>query len=102
MTKQALDDPKRMLDFGADAGLDLFQLLLECVDWVALVHSIALARHHGNYQVYFRALRLHFFTLVNTPVVTRVGKDRFLLAMQHCSRLRDLMGVGCSGVECVH
>lgn len=39
MAELALDDAKRMLDFGADAGLDLFQLFLERVDRLALVHE---------------------------------------------------------------
>ena len=58
MPELALDDPKRMLDLGAEAGLDLLQLLLERVTRPALAHRSALARHHGDVPVDMRVLCL--------------------------------------------
>ena len=101
MPELALDDPKRVLDLGADAGLDLLQLLLERVDGSILVHHSALARHHGNVPVDVRVLRLNFLTLVNTPVA-RVRKDLLFLPVQQCSRLGDVVGIGRCGRYRVH
>ena len=101
MPELALDDPKRMLDLGADAGLDLLQLLLERVDGPVLVHPSALARHHGDVPVDVRVLRLNFLTLVNTPVA-RVRKDLLFLPVQQCSRLGDVVGIGRCGRYRVH
>ncbi len=76
MTELALDDTKLVFNFGADAGLNLLQRLLERDDRLALVHGLALPRHDVNVPVRLGVLGLHFFTLVNTPVA-QVGKNGF-------------------------
>ena len=101
MAELALDHAKRVLDLGADAGLELLQLFFERIDRFAFVHGLALARHHGNLPVHLGVLGLHFFTLVNASVA-RVGKDDFFLAMQQGCRLRDVMGIGGGGGDRVH
>jgi hypothetical protein len=101
MPELALDNPKRMLDLGADAGLDLLQLLFERVARSALVHHSALARHHGDVPVDMRVLRLNFLALVNAPVA-RVGIDLLFLPVQQCSRLGDVVRIGRRGRDGVH
>ena len=89
MSKLALDHPKRVLDLGLDAGLELFKLLTQRVDWAALVHSLALARHHGNVPVHIGGLILNLVTLLHDPVA-RVCKYDFFLAVQKGVCLRDV------------
>ena len=47
MAELALDHTKRVFDLGTDAGFDLLQLLLERIDWFALVDDLELARRQG-------------------------------------------------------
>ena len=93
MPELALDDPRRVLDLGADAGLDLLQLLRERFDASILVHHTALPRHHGNVLVDLWVLRLSLLAFVNTPV-TRGRKDLLSLPVQQRSRLSDVVGMG--------
>ena len=82
-----------MLDLGADAGLDLLQLLLESNDGSIIVHHTALARDHGNVPVDLWVLRLNLLAFVNAPV-TRVRKDLLFLPVQQRSRLGDVVCMG--------
>lgn len=101
MAKLALDHAKREFDFGSVDGLELLQLLLECIDRFAFVHGLALAGRHGNMPIHVEVLGLHYFTLVNAPVA-QVGKDHFFLAMHQCRRLGNVLGIGHCGDGRVH
>lgn len=96
MTKLALDHAKQVLDLGTGVGLEFLQLFSQRIDRFALVHGLALARHHGNVPVHLRVLLLDLGTLLNAPVA-RVGKDHFFFAMQQRMRLRDVVGIGSRG-----
>jgi hypothetical protein len=81
--------------------LDHLQLLLERIERFAFVHGFTLARRRGNLQFHTWLMRMHFFTLLNSPIV-RVSKDHFFTAMQQgcCSRI--VMGFGrvsCNGMR---
>ena len=47
-TKLALDDPKGVLNLGADAGLAFFNLVGDGVQWIFKVQGFALSRAHGH------------------------------------------------------
>ena len=101
MAELALDDSKRVLDRGTDAGLEFLQLFSQRIDRAALVHGPALARHHGDVPVHIGVQGLDVFSFVSTPVA-RVGKDHFLFDMQQGMCLRDVVRVGGRGRDRVH
>lgn len=101
VTELALDDPKRMFDLGADAGLGLFQFLQDGTHGSVFFQGPALARHHGNVPLHLWVFGLDFIALFNTPV-TRVGKDIRFLPVQQRVRLGDVVRVGGSGRHAVH
>ena len=87
VAKLPLDHAKRVLNLGADACLELFDLLNERIDRVArLVQLISLARTHGDVPA-------HTGVGVGTPVgalVPRIGKHDGLLAMQQAAAFGDI------------
>lgn len=99
--KLALDDPKRVLYLGSDAGLGLLKLLQHSAHRRVLVQHPTLARHHGHVPFHLGMLGLNFPSLLNTPIA-RVGKDICFLAMQQCVSLRDVVRVGRRGGHAVH
>lgn len=101
VTELLLDDPKRMLHFGADARLDLLKLLSQPVGQALAVEQAPLAGHHGHVPVHVWVLRLHLFALVYAPVA-RVGKDIALLAVQQRGGLGHVVRVGRCGGDGVH
>ena len=48
VTKLAFNDPEWMLDFGPNAGFDLFKLLLQSVNWLLRIQRFALLAFHRN------------------------------------------------------
>ena len=96
-----LDDPKRVFHFGADARLDLLELLGQLVTQALAVEQAPLAGHHGHVPAHFRVLRLNLFALVHPPVA-RVGKDIALLAVQQRGGLGHVVRIGRCGGDGVH
>lgn len=96
-----LDDPKRMLHFGADARLDLLDLLGQLVAQALAVEQAPLGGHHGHVPAHIGVLRLHLLALVHAPVA-RVGKDIALLAVQQRSSLGHVVRIGRCGGDGVH
>ena len=96
-----LDDPKRVLDLGPDAGLGLLQFLQDLAHRRALVRHPELAGHHGHMPVHFRVLDLNFFSLLDAPVA-RVREDVSFLSMQQDMRLCDVMRIGRRSRHAVH
>ena len=94
----ALDHPERVLDLGANAGLDLFQFVLEGVTGFGFVQRFTLARQHGNLPAHLGVLVLNLLALFNAPVA-RVSKDNFFLSVQQGVRLRHIV---CIGRRCHH
>ena len=100
-TELTLNHPKRMLDLGANAGLDLLQFILEGVTGFGFVQRFTLARHHGNLPVHASVLVLNLLALFNAPVA-RVGKDNFFLSVQQGVRLRHIVCIGRRRHNCVN
>ena len=93
MPKLTLDHPKRMLHLGADAGLELFELIRQGVADPRFVQRLAIARHHRNVPVHNSVIVLNLLSLCNTPAA-RVGKHNFFLSMQQGMRLRHIVCIG--------
>lgn len=88
-----LDNPKRVIYFGPDAGLCLLRFLQEGAHGRALVNGLTLARNHCLVPVHVWKPALDFFTHVCTKV-TRVGKVIDFFPAQQRMGLRDVMGAG--------
>lgn len=104
MPKLALDDPKRVLDLGADAGIDVFELVeLELVEHNShgrcLVKSFAFARAQRHVPVGPDALCLFAF---GHALVARIGEHIALLAMHQRAGLRHIVDVGRRTDDGVH
>ena len=93
MTELTLNHPKRMLHLGADASLELFKLIRQCVADSRFVQRLALARHHRNLPVHISVLVLNLLAHFNA-LVARVGKHNFFLSVQQGMRLRHLVCIG--------
>ena len=101
MPELTLDHPKGMLHLGADAGLEFFKLIRQCVADPGFVQCLALARHHRNLPVHISVLVLNLLALFNAPVA-RVGKHNFFLSMQQGMRLCHIVRIGRSRRDCVN
>ncbi len=99
MPELALNDPKRMFDLGADAGLDVFELVEHSAHGRGFVQSFALARAHRHMPVGLDVLRL--FSLAHA-LVARVGEHIALLAMHQRTGLRHVVDVGRCADDRVH
>ena len=84
-----------MLHFGANTGIDAFNLLHPHVRLTVFVKFSPLTRTHGNCPLYFS-----FFILLPflCSTITRISPNIFFLSMQYIAHLRDIMHVG----WCIH
>ncbi len=87
----AFDDAKRMLDLGADSGLDVLDLIRDGVLRIAPVEQAAQAGAHGNVPARGDVLRV--LALVHA-LVARIGEHFGFLPMHQRVRLGDVVDVG--------
>ena len=96
-TELTLDDPKWMLDLGANAGLEVLYLVEHGAQFGVCVQQLSLARAHGDMPLDSRGFR--------TPggaLVAGVGEHVDFLSMQQCVTLGDVIDVGRCPDDGVH
>ena len=91
VTKLALDDSKRVLDSGADAGFDFLHAIEHLPQLGLLVQRPSLAWAHGHMPLNIQALR--FFAFAHA-LIARVSEHIGFFAMNQGMRLRDIVDVG--------
>ena len=88
VTELALDDPKRMLHFGAHAGFELFGLFVQRAPGRVLLRA-ALYRSHGHMPIHASGVGSFAGALV-----ARISKDNLFFTVQQGVPLRDIVDVG--------
>ena len=94
----ALDDPKRMLDLGPHARLELLDLVDQGVDLVVLVQRPALARAHGDAPAHARSGVRPFCC----ALVARVGEHDALACVQQAVGLDHVVDVARGAAHRMH
>lgn len=92
----AFDYPKRVFNFGSDAGFEFLQLFNEPIDRRCFIQCLAFPRHHGHFPINPRVLGLYLFSLGYTTVA-RVSEDNLFFPMQQSMGLGDIVVVGWCG-----
>ena len=98
MAELALDDAERMLDLGADAGLDAFDLFGQRIQRICLVQQLSQTWAHGHMPLH---IVLGIRSLVRT-LVAGVAKDICLLPVQQTvglDHIVDMSGRAAHGVN---
>ena len=91
VTELALDNPKRMLHFGAYAGLELLGLFVQCAPGRVLLR-LTLTRAHGHMPIHASGVGSFAGALV-----ARISKDNLFFTVQQRMPLGDIIDVcGCS------
>lgn len=93
VSELAFDHPERVLYLGTDAGLELFDLVRDRIQRIALIQCPAFSDAHGHMPV-DRHVR-GFFTLANT-LIPSVCINVCLLPVHQRMGLGDVIDVGCS------
>lgn len=96
--EQVLDEVERMLDLGADAGLEPLNALVQSAQFVVRQRT-ALAGPQGDEPLHRAALIL--FPLLNA-LVAGIAKGHALCAMQQLMGLRHVIDVGGRGHQRMH
>jgi len=91
VTELALDNPKRMLHFGAHAGFELFGLFVQRAPGRVLL-CLTLPRAHGHMPIHASGIGSFAGALV-----ARISKDNLFFTVQQRMPLGDIIDVcGCS------
>lgn len=94
----ALDDAKRVLDPGADARLERFDLVEDRVQGLAFIQFFPLAWAHGHMPAH---VRLSIGALFDA-LVARIGKDDALAPVQQRVAFADIGHIARSAAHTMH